>query len=298
MSEEKNIRKEPFFTQCADGVTLKGLLLIPENPRAVIQFNGGTAAKKEFYLAFLQYLAENGYACCLWDYRGSGESAPADMKHCEYRFRDYGLLDMPAIRDFLRQRFPELPMLLVTHSAGGQQVGFMDDLRMYKGMLGFGVSTGYLKHMPAGYRLKSTYFFYGITPLSILFSGYLQAKRLGLMEDLPRNVVREWRNWCEKKDYFFDPAYMHKTVPPGSFSNLGFPVHIYWTPDDPIANERSVPTFWSHVHSDKGITFTKLSPAEMQQKTIGHFGFFRKNMRETLWRECVQKLDSFTAHSC
>jgi len=67
------IATEKFHVKCTDGIILKGLLLLPENPKAVIQFNCGTATKKEFYLPFLEFLSQHNYICCLWDYRGSGE---------------------------------------------------------------------------------------------------------------------------------------------------------------------------------------------------------------------------------
>ena len=53
--------QEDFETISEDGITLKGILLIPDNPKAVIQFNCGTATKKEFYLSFLTYLAAVSY---------------------------------------------------------------------------------------------------------------------------------------------------------------------------------------------------------------------------------------------
>lgn len=49
------MKQEKFETYCADGVKLSGLLLIPEKPKAVIQFNCGTATKKEFYLKGQNY---------------------------------------------------------------------------------------------------------------------------------------------------------------------------------------------------------------------------------------------------
>jgi hypothetical protein len=55
------IAKVPFETTCEEGVTLKGLLIKPPSTKAVVKFNTGTAAKKEFYLPFLTYLVENGY---------------------------------------------------------------------------------------------------------------------------------------------------------------------------------------------------------------------------------------------
>ena len=175
------IDKVPFETTCEDGVTLKGLLIKPSSAKAVVQFNAGTAAKKEFYLPFLTYLAENGYLCCLWDYRGSGESAPNTLKGCNYNYRDYGQKDMPTIKRFLQNEYPNLPLLLFSHSTGGQQVGFMHNLEGYEGMVGFAISTGYAPNMPFAYRIRTNYFFYLFTPLSNLIFGYLKAKQFGYM---------------------------------------------------------------------------------------------------------------------
>jgi len=99
------VEEEKFTATCIDGVQLNGLLLIPENHKAVVQFNCGTGAKKEFYKPFLSYLAAHGYVCALWDYRGSGESAPKDLANCDFTFRDYGIKDMPTIKSYLRSRF-------------------------------------------------------------------------------------------------------------------------------------------------------------------------------------------------
>ncbi len=289
------INKEKFTVQCEDGVILSGVLLIPESPRAVVQFNGGTATKKEFYLPFLEYLCKHHYICCLWDYRGSGESAPADLAQCDFTIRDYGLQDMPAVKAFLERRFGHLPLLLFVHSVGGQQIGFMADLEGYKGMVAFAVSTGYLPHMPLGYRVKSAFFFYVFTPLSIFLKGYLSSRVFGFMEDLPKNVVKEWRDWCEKETYFFDKAFYGKTVPTGKFNDIPFPIHVIWTNDDPIANPNSVKTFWNNVKSRHGITFDELTPQKLGLKSIGHFGFFRKKMRSVLWQKGLAKLDEYAA---
>lgn len=287
------LSKEQFSVRCTDGVELKGVLLIPEKPKAVVQFNGGTGARKEFYQPFLEYLSEHGYACCLWDYRGNGESTPADLSTCDYSFSDYGTKDMPAIKEYLRERFTGLPIFLFTHSAGGQQVGLIPNLDGYQGMVAFAVSTGYFRYMPLGYRLKTMYFFYLFSPISILLKGYVVAKRFRIMEDLPRNVFLEWSAWCGKKDYLFDSKFYGKSIPKGQYQQMPFPIHVIWTIDDPIANERSVTTFWSHVKSVKGITFDQLTPNALGLKTIGHFGFFNKKMKTILWDKGLNKLNEF-----
>lgn len=284
---------EKFSTECADGVVLKGILLIPEKPKGIVQFNAGTAAKKEFYQPFLEFLSENGYVCCLWDYRGNGESAPKSLKGCDYKFQDYGLKDMPAVKDYLTHRFSQYPFFIVGHSAGGQQIGFMNNLSDVQGVLCFAVSTGYLSYMPWRYGLVSRYFFHIFTPLSILLTDHVAAKKFNIMEDLPKQVTLEWRRWCMKPNYFFHEKFYGKTVPIGQFQNYTFPVHTYWTSDDPISNQRSIPAYWNNIKSSQTIDIQQITPEKYKVKAIGHFGFFKRNLKDSLWQDALDKLDSF-----
>ena len=289
------ITQTPISITCQDGVVLSGLLLIPEQPKAVIQFNTGTATKKEFYLSFLSYLATQGYVCCLWDYRGSGGSAPVSLKGCAYRFSDYGIKDMPAVKDFLTQHFPGLPFFIIGHSAGGQQLGFINDLSDVKGVICFAVSVGFHGYMPMYYRLQALFFFYLFSPVSFALKGYLDSKKFNIMEDLPKNVVKEWRDWCSKPDYLFDNKFLGKTIPKGKFKEYAFPIQVYWTPDDPISNKKTVAAYWKHIQNTSETNIKEVIPQNYQQKNIGHFGFFKKKMKYTLWKETLDKLDSWLA---
>ncbi|AWM14827.1 alpha/beta hydrolase [Flavobacterium sediminis] len=285
------MKTENFEAICSDGIKLKGTLIIPTNPKAVIQFNCGTATKKEFYLPFLTFLAENGYLCCLWNYRGSEKSD--DLKNNYYKFSDYGTKDMSAIKTFLENRFPKLPFLFIGHSVGGQQIGFIENLDNVKGTINIAVSSGYYSNMPFAYRMKAYFFFYVFSPISVLISGFVNSKPYGLMENLPKEVVFEWRDWLEKENYFFDEKFYGKTVPNGNFKNFKFPIHVYYSVDDTISNSKNTKAFWRNVKSEKGITFSALTPTEFGLKKIDHFGYFRKNMKNHLWKDIVNKLDKF-----
>ncbi len=111
------------------------------------------------------------------------------------------------------------------------------------------------------------------------------------MEDLPKNVVREWRDWCEKPDYFFHKKFYGKTVPIGTFGNYRFPVHVFWTTDDPIANAKSVDTFWKHINTTHPIRFHKILPAQYDVEKIEHLGFFRKEHQRKLWHDILQSIN-------
>ncbi len=290
------VKREPFETSCKDGIVLKGILFIPleeSSIKGVIQFNSGTAVKKTFYFAFAEFLSENGYIICLWDCRGNGESAPKSLKGCEYRYSDYGIKDMPAIKGFLNQKFPHLPFFIFGHSGGGQQIGFVNNLDNVKGNVNFAVSTGYLPYMPFGYLMTSIFFFFMFTPLSNLVYGFVKAKQFGIMEDMPRKAVNEWKEWCLKKDYFFDEKFYGKTVPVNNHQKFDFPIHTFWSTDDTISNKKNTYHFWKHIKGSKPITFTELNFSDYNLKEIGHFGLFKKQHRDRFWTKVLKVFDTF-----
>lgn len=280
---------EEFETFCLDGTKLKGTIITPNNPKAIIQFNCGTAVNEKFYLKFLNYLAENDYACCLWNYRGTRKQD--NIKNSDITYSDYGIKDMATIKKYLKNRFPNLPFLFVGHSTGGQQIGFIDDLDNVVGNINIAVSTGYYPNMPFRYRMRSYFFFYIFSPISNLFSGYVKAKPYGFMENLPKKVVFEWRDWLEKENYFFDKKFYGKTIPKGHYKDFKFPIHTYYSTDDSISNEKNTKAFWKNIKSECEISFTQLSPKEFGLNKIDHFGYFRKNMKDTLWADIVKKLN-------
>ncbi|MAX80914.1 MAG: alpha/beta hydrolase [Crocinitomicaceae bacterium] len=283
------MRIEKFTTSCEDGVILAGQLLIPEFPKAVVQFNCGTATKKEFYLSFLTYLAENGFLCCLWNYRGTNKND--DLKNSKISYLDYGTKDMPAIKSYLENRFPNLPFILLGHSAGGQQIGFMKNLDNVKGNINIAVSAGYFPYMPIHYRIKAYFFFYVFSPISASLNGFINAKPYGFMENLPKKIIFEWRNWLEKENLFFDEKFYRKSVPEGHFKNFEFPIHVYYSTDDTISNTKNTKAFWSNVKSSNKITFTELTPNEFGLKKIDHFGYFKKHMKDKLWPDILARLN-------
>jgi predicted alpha/beta hydrolase len=287
------LKPKSIKVTCEDGVELAALLIEPENPKAVVQINGGTAFKKEFYLNFARYLSEHGFVTIVYDYRGCCESAPPDLAKCDYSFLDVGIKDMPAVLDFLDAQYPHLDKLIFGHSVGGQQIGFMRNHMKIKALVCFAVSVGYIKKLRVPYRYKAYFFFKIFTPLSIFFTGYVKAKPFGFMENLNARLVREWAAWCDVPEYFFNEKYYGKSVPKGHFQDLTFPIHVYWASDDLLSNSDTIPLLWKHIKSTQSIDFQELTPQNYGAKSIDHHGFFRKDFKETLWKNALEKLNSF-----
>ncbi|MEL7006761.1 MAG: alpha/beta hydrolase, partial [Bacteroidota bacterium] len=72
-----------------------------------------------------------------------------------------------------------------------------------------------------------------------------------------------------------------------------FPIHMFWTTDDPISNKRSIPSFWNNIKNSADMEIQKISPKEYSSKKIGHHGFFRKKFKDSIWPEALNRLNSF-----
>jgi predicted alpha/beta hydrolase len=222
------MRKTVLKVKCEDGVELAADLFLPATPKAAVMINGATATPKEFYFAFSEYLAENNYAVICCDYRGVCSSQPeGGLKGCEYEYLDWGMKDMPAVMNYLVKQFPNIPKFIVGHSVGGQKFGMMPNHTEVSGMVAFASSAGYWGYMPLAYRLQTRFFFDIFRPISNFLYGYTAAKKINLMEDLPKNVTNDWRKWCSVAEYFFDKKYYAATAAKGFYDKIGFPIQLY-----------------------------------------------------------------------
>jgi len=291
---QSDLKSAPFRIQTVDGVWIKGVVFTPLTPpKAVVLINPATGAKQSFYRPFGEYLVKNGFAVCLWDYRGMGESAPESLVDCNYWMHDFGLKDIPRVLSHLKESFPELAVLVVGHSVGAQLMGLVPNNDLVRGLVAVATSVGYAPYMPLSYRMKAKYFLNIFGPISIRLQGYVAAKKFGMMEDLPKNIFQEWKEWSAEPDYFFDSKFFGNTIPKGNYTSLNFPIQVISATDDPISNEKAVQRFWSHVISKEGIWFKIYRPEELKAKKIDHFGFFRKAFEPTIWADIAQHLHVF-----
>jgi predicted alpha/beta hydrolase len=278
-----------------DGIELDANLFLPPQPKGVIQINGATAVPKEFYSNIAMYLFENNYAVLIFDYRGIGGSAPKEgLRNCTYEYVDWARKDMTAALAYLKNRFPDLPIMFLGHSVGGQSIGLIQNTaKTVKALVTINSSSGYHGGMTIKYHLRNFFFFEVVRPLTLGIWGYGKLKSFGFMEDLPKKIYNSWREWCSVPDYFFDPKYAPSIEGIGGYKNLDFPITVFRAADDDIATPINNHNLWKHIISSKPIEQITLEPRDYNLKVIGHFDLFRKKHKETLWPLVLEKLDNY-----
>lgn len=269
-----------------DGYPLAATVFTPEGPpRGTVLINSATAVPRKIYRGFAGYLAERGFAALTYDYRGVAGSRPHSLKGFKTRMRDWAALDVAAAIDHMRLVWPAAGLSVVGHSFGGQAVGLVPNNSEISRALLVASQAGYwrLFHAPERYRVYVMMRLVGV-PVARMF-GYVPG-RLGIGEDLPGDVFLEWARWVAKRRYFFDDPTLTEIA---NFPRYRGPLRAICLADDPWATAAAVDLLCS------GFTGTTpqrvdIHPRDICVDRIGHFGFFRPEHRDTLWREAADWL--------
>jgi predicted alpha/beta hydrolase len=271
-----------------DGLALASRLLIPSGqPRGTILINPATGVRKGYYRPFAEFLALRGWRVATFDNRGIGGSRPASLRGFPARMQDWAELDSEGMLRWLGARFPGEPMLLVGHSFGGQALGLIPAARQLTAALLVAVQSGYWGHWSLWQRPRILFLWYVMIPLTTALLGYFPARHLGLGEDQPAGVARQWAHWGRHRDYLLrdaNPAWR------AGYEALTLPILGLGLSDDSYAPSRAMAAILA-LYSRAQVEHRHIMPAERGLGTVGHFGFFRSRFRETLWEEAAEWLE-------
>ena len=281
------VSAEPFNLRCADGRELAAHWIRAVRRRAVLVINPATGFPQTFYIRLANYAAGRGYDTLVYDYRGMGASAPADLATETCRMSDWGLLDMRAALSAAAAHAGGAPVATLGHSVGGQFLGLLTNHALAKVHVQVATSVGYWPWELAPFRYLAWWFWRVHGPLMLAIKGYVPTGGGWSGLPLPRGVFEEWRRWCLRPDHFGPD--LHTCLRDNVFEEIRAPVLNVAFTDDPIATRRTVEAlhgFFPNAAREQ----RWYSPADTGGR-IGHEGFFHSRHRESLWRPVIDWLD-------
>jgi predicted alpha/beta hydrolase len=200
--------------------------------------------------------------------------------------RDWSVHDTPAIIAWAAREYPGRPLHWVGHSLGGFAVGLAHNNRLIARQLNIGTLSGYWRHMEAPERYRVRVLMGAVAPLVICARGYFPGVLIG-GEDMPGPAFLEWRSWCLSPGFLFDdPA-----LPAANFAHLRAPVRFGQVEDDPWGTPAAVEAIAARFTGSADRSFWHIRLADAGTRRIGHHGFFRSELRETLWPAALAWLD-------
>ena len=272
---------EPCEFQARDGHRLGATLFRPasSNGRA-LQINAAAGVKQEYYGKFAAYLSERGFTVLTFDYRGIGRSGHWRLNA---RMRDWAELDAGAALQFLSKTGKKL--MAVGHSFGGQSFALVPGAERLAAVLAVGSQSGYWRHSRGAPRAGMWLLTHVLLPgISRLF-GYFPAAAFGQGENLPAGVAIEWARWCRDPDYLVGALGAKER-----YARFSAPLRLYWVADDPYAPLAAAEALLE-LYPRAPAELTRVMPRELGAERIGHFGFFREQFRDTLWRDAADWLE-------
>lgn len=243
---------------------------------------GATGVQQRFYRRFAEHAARRGFTVLTLDYRGVGQSRPASLKGFEMSYLDWAYQDLAAAVDLLAAQ--DLPLYWVGHSFGGHAIGLLPNHQAIRACYSFGSGAGWAGWMAPLEALKVRVLWRCVLPLIVATKGYMAWSLLGMGDDLPLGVYRDWKRWCAWPHYYFDdPEMSHLHA---RYASVRMPCVFATSEDDPWAPPRSRDAF-VRAYGNAPLTLRDLKPDA--GRGIGHMGYFREGS-QALWDEALDWL--------
>ncbi|WP_312049260.1 alpha/beta hydrolase family protein [Acinetobacter courvalinii] len=272
---------ESFWISCKDGYQLAAQFypaLNSDKPYPIL-ICPATGITKNFYHAFAQWLNQQGYPVLSFDFRGIGESLHGALKDSTASIHDWGIYDIPAAIEALLNRTQAEKVIIVGHSAGGQLLGIASNYHKVAKVLAIAGSTGHVKGLKGKTKILAPVMFNIIFPVSSFVKGYGATQFIGMGENLPKNVAKQWAEFCSKPGYVMNA--IGKTIFEDYHQQIQCPITSFWATDDEIATHSNVKDLL-RLYPNAQTKLIELNPQQLGYKQIGHMLMFKKS-HQKIW---------------
>ena len=257
-------------------------------PKVAVLINAGAGISYQYYDHFAQYLSSNGAAVLTYDYRGIGKSRPRSLRGFSASVEDWGNKDCAAAIELLAKRLVGIPIVVIGHSVGGFVTGFVRNGELINRLILIGGHTGFWRDYSRAKRLRMYALWHVMMPALTRVVGFFPGRLLGMSEDIPAGAAMEWAN-RRQPDFWWnvrttsgklDTVRIEDAL--ARFRAIRAPIIAIRFSDDPFATVEATERILG-LFSNCPATNVVLGPEDSNFESIGHFGFFRKRFRETLW---------------
>ena len=273
---------ETLEISCKDGYTLSGRFYataLSKQKKYPVLICPATGITQHFYQDFAQWLTTQGYDVLSFDFRGIGRSLHGPLKDSQASIVNWGQLDIPAAIDALLCKSQADQVLLLGHSAGGQLLGITPNHQKVAKLIAVSGSTGHIKGLTGKTKILAPIMFKLIFPLARITAGYGPTQAIGMGENLPKDVAKQWAQFCSQPGYAINA--IGKTVFEDYHAKVNCPISVLWSSDDEIATRRNVKDLL-RLYPNAKTEMIELKPQSYQHKAIGHMLMFKKS-HQNLW---------------
>ena len=247
--------------------------------RGVVLIVPAMGVEQRFYAAFAQWLAERGFVTVTFDYVGMGLSRQGSLRDLQVDVIGWGRHDCSAMLDAAAAAAGSLPVFWIGHSLGGQILPFVRGSERIRRAFTIATGSGYWRENTRSLRNRAWLLWHLIAPLVTPLAGYFPGQRLGMVGDLPRGVIEQWRRWCLHPEYAVGAE---GEAVREAYSAVRTPITAISFTDDEMMSGRNTESLHGFYRAAPQ-TAKRIAPTQIGVERIGHFGFFRRQFAESLW---------------
>lgn len=267
--------------KASDGFPLSARIFpATEKPIGAVLIVGAMGVSQRFYQPLATWLAEQQFTALTFDYRGIGGSRRGSLAKLDATIVTWAERDVAAALEALRVQEPHAPITWLGHSLGGQIVPFVPNRDRAEKIVTVATGSGYWRENAPPLKRKVWIFWWGAVPLATPVFGYFPGRMLGMVGDLPKGVVTQWRRWCLDRKYAVGAEGPEVEA---RFAGVQTPITSFSFTDDEMMSEQNVASIHG-FYAGAPKTMVRFTPADLNVRRIGHFGFFRREMEDVLWR--------------
>jgi predicted alpha/beta hydrolase len=275
----------------ADGTTLSARVYEASGtPQGNVVVGGAMGVRQDYYGKFAEWLAQQGWRVTTFDYRGSGDSAPASLRGYKANLFDW-TRDYEAAIDHADAALPGKPLYLLGHSLGAQLPGLLANQDKVSGLLSIAAGSGYWRENAPQLKRIVPYFWYFLVPVATRLFGYFPGRKLGKVGDLPAGVILQWRKWCLNPGYSVGAE---GELARAAYARARFPVIALSITDDELMTLRGTHSL-VNLYTNAPSEVQRITPHELAVRRIGHFGPFRTEHEDKLWPRMAGWLSGMAA---
>lgn len=269
----------------SDSGPLSATLFEADQTEKVLIIASATGVKQAYYQNFAQFIAESGITVITFDYCGIGRSLKKDISKLDNNAADWGKNDLESVIQYVSTHYPNSKILLLGHSIGGQLIGLAKSSLKLDKLILVAAQSGYWKHWKGTGRLKMWFNWYILFPTVLKLFGYMNSKKISGMENLPRQVARQWSSWGKKPEYILSDPTIGETF----YQEIKVDLTAFSIDDDDYAPREAV-DWMTQQYQNAPKKSIHLIPADFEVSKIGHFGVFKERFRETIWLKLLSEM--------
>ncbi len=265
--------------------TLSATVFDSSKAGAVLVIASATGVKQSFYKKFATFISTHNITVITFDYSGIGRSLQQPIKEVASNAADWGRNDLESVIYYAIHNFPDSKRYVLGHSIGGQLIGLSKSALKMDKLLLVAAQSGYWKFWRGMGRTRMWCNWHLLFPILLNLFGYLPSKRISGMENLPKNMAKQWSHWGKRSEYIFSEIPVAQTV----YNEFELAITAISIADDRFAPKKAVD--WMTAKYTKAQTKSvHLVPSNFNTGAIGHFGIFREKFKDILWPLVLREL--------